>query len=62
MENFKLTNLRELSTEEQLQLNGGVYSTGCNCNVTCKCEDDTPKSTVNDNAKSVGKKLSESLS
>lgn len=59
MEKFKLTNLRELSTEEQIQLNGGANSTGCNCNVTCKCEGDTPKSTVDNDAKAIGKKLSE---
>lgn len=59
MEQFKLTNLRELSTEEQVKLNGGTNSTGCNCNVTCRCSDDSPKSTVNDDAKAIGKKLSE---
>lgn len=61
MKQFKLTNLRELSTEEQLCLNGGVNSTGCNCNVSCKCSDDAPSKDVNDASKAVGKKLSESL-
>lgn len=48
MEKFKLANLRELSTEEQLRLNGGSDSTGCTCSCTCKCEGDTPKATQKD--------------
>ena len=35
MEKFKLTNLRELSTEEQLRLNGGANSEGCSCKCSC---------------------------
>ena len=38
MENFKLKNLRELSTEEQLQINGGSFSQGCTCTVKCICK------------------------
>lgn len=35
---FKLTNLRELSTEEQQRLNGGLNTTGCgSCTCTCIC-------------------------
>ena len=34
---FKLTNLRELSTEEQLHLNGGENSDGCSCKCSCDC-------------------------
>ena len=38
MKEFKLSNLRELSTEEQLRLNGGINLTGCgSCTCTCIC-------------------------
>lgn len=37
MEKFKLSNLRELSTEEQLRLNGGANSEGCSCKCSCSC-------------------------
>lgn len=37
MENFKLTNLRELSTEEQLSLDGGTNAGGCSCKCSCNC-------------------------
>lgn len=38
MEKFKLSNLRELSTEEQLDLLGGTCSNGCKCSCgTCNC-------------------------
>lgn len=37
MEKFKLTNLRELSTEEQLRLNGGANIDSCSCSINCKC-------------------------
>ena len=46
---FKLTNLRELSTEEQQRLNGGLNTTGCgSCTCTCRCTkelNDTKSST-----------------
>ena len=61
MKNHKLNNLRELSTEEQLQLNGGVTSNGCNCNVTCNCSDESPKKTVDDAAKAVGNELKKKI-
>ena len=41
MEKFKLSNLRELSTEEQLSLNGGNNLAGCgggSCTCTCPCK------------------------
>lgn len=41
MKNYKLKNLRELSTEEQLHLSGGTDSTGCSCSVTCECNEKT---------------------
>lgn len=51
---FNLTNLRELSTEEQLRLNGGSDSTGCTCSpCKCECEGETPKSTVEGTARAV---------
>ena len=37
MEQFKLSNLRELSTDEQLCLNGGANADGCTCNCSCSC-------------------------
>ncbi len=43
---FKLTNLRELSTEEQLHLNGGANSALCevtSCPCSCSCEDTSDK-------------------
>lgn len=53
MENFKLTNLRELSVEEQKQLSGGIggiCDSDCGtCTCTCKCtQDDPSKSTGED--------------
>lgn len=44
MKTFRLTNLRELSTEEQMRLNGGYGSpcdSGCSCSCGCSCECDT---------------------
>ena len=45
MEKFKLSNLRELSTEEQLRLNGGADSnvscSACSCS-SCACTKDHP--------------------
>lgn len=48
MENFKLSNLRELSTEEQLNLNGGYGSNAsCSCGkCSCKCTKESPDATV----------------
>lgn len=61
MERFKLTNLRGLSTEEQMNLNGGIDVQGCTCKCTCTCEDKAPKSSqksaANDVADGVKKKL-----
>lgn len=53
MKDFKLTNLRELSTEEQRYLNGGVNATGCgSCTCTCTCtkELNSDKSSTDDAA------------
>lgn len=61
MKDFKLNNLRELSTEEQMQLNGGVNSNGCNCNVTCNCTEESPKATADKDAKAVGDALKKKL-
>lgn len=61
MKDFKITNLRELSTEEQMFLNGGENSTGCSCSVTCTCEGDTPKATADKTAKDVGDALKKRL-
>lgn len=37
MKKFKLSDLRELTTEEQLQLNGGANSESCSCSCSCSC-------------------------
>lgn len=43
MKTFSLTNLRELTTEEQMRLNGGNGSPcgSCSCRCECSCECDT---------------------
>lgn len=51
METFKLNNLRELSTEEQLNLKGGSGSpcdSGCSCacGCSCECDDLNPSSSI----------------
>ena len=49
MENFKLSNLRELSTEEQLRLNGGFGSeASCSCSgcPTCSCKEESNHDSV----------------
>ena len=52
MNEFKLSNLRELSVEEQKQLSGGqaLCDADCGtCTCTCKCtKDDPSKSTGED--------------
>lgn len=50
MENFKLSNLRELSTEEQLNLNGGFGSNAsCSCSgCSCSCREKSTKATVDE--------------
>lgn len=53
MKNYKLNNLRELSTEEQLHLNGGTNSNGCNCTVTCYCSKESPTADQDKVAKEV---------
>lgn len=37
MKEFKLSNLRELSTEEQLRLSGGTNPESCNCGSSFGC-------------------------
>ena len=57
MKDFKLSNLRQLTTEEQMNLNGGTMPINCNidcgtCNCPCKCNDRNPSDSVgNDFAK-----------
>lgn len=59
METFRLTNLRELSTEEQLRINGGNDSTGCksqcSCSCTCSCEDGEPSFSIKKESAQVNK-------
>ena len=57
MASFQLTNLRELSAEEQKQLCGGASGNkceidSCSCSCSCKC-------TREDQSKSVGEQISE---
>lgn len=58
MKNYKLTNFRKLSTEEQIHLNGGTSPASCSadcgtCDCTCKCTSQDPsKSVGNEFAKS----------
>lgn len=48
MEKFKLSNLRELSTEDQLNLSGG-YGTNTACSsCSCSCTKKTPSATKNE--------------
>lgn len=59
MRDFKLTNLRELSTEEQLRINGGVSSTLCDadcgtCSCTCKCDSEDPSCSNSNSSKDLG--------
>lgn len=47
MSEFKLNNLRELSTEEQFSLQGGwkgnpCLEAECGCSCTCECSDRAP--------------------
>lgn len=63
MKSFKLTNLRELSSEEQLKLNGGSMPEACDdvecvCECPCQCNSKNPdgstsESSSKDGAKSV---------
>ena len=49
MKKVNLLNLRELSSEEQLALNGGTALCdidGCGCSCPCKCNKDNPSRTV----------------
>lgn len=59
MKSFKLTNLRELSSEEQLKLNGGFTSQICEatcseCDCYCKCTSDYPKDSSAENSADTG--------
>ena len=47
MKDFRLTNLRELTTEEQMRLNGGALPENCSadcgtCNCPCTCNKQNP--------------------
>lgn len=61
MTDFKLTNLRELSTEEQLRINGGNDSAGCkaqcSCSCTCSCDDGDPSFSVKKESTQVNKNM-----
>lgn len=59
MKDFRLTNLRELTTEEQMRLNGGANSGHCNascsCTCYCKCTSDDPKTPIDNSSYDTGK-------
>ena len=58
MKEFKLTNLRQLTTEEQMRLNGGALpencSADCTCKCTCTCNDKNPKSSSSKDCSNTG--------
>lgn len=59
MESFKLTNLRNLSTEEQLRLNGGGNTScevTCYCSCPCNCNNQNPSQSTDNDSKTLGKK------
>lgn len=58
MKNYKLNNLRELTTEEQMRLNGGANSlceVTCNCICTCKCNNQNPDGSTKTDCCDTGK-------
>lgn len=58
MKDFKLNNLRQLTTEEQIRLNGGVNpgpcDVKCSCTCYCKCDNRDPKSPADDSSYNTG--------
>ncbi len=59
MKDFKLTNLRQLTTEEQMHLNGGVMPENCSadcgtCNCPCKCTNNDPSKSVGNDSANTG--------
>ncbi len=59
MKDFKLNNLRQLTTEEQLNLNGGAFSDNCNvdcgtCNCPCRCDNKNPEKSVGNDFSKTG--------
>jgi len=59
MKDFKLTNLRNLSTEEQMRLNGGSNAScevTCYCSCTCNCNNQNPSQSTDSESKDLGKK------
>lgn len=61
MERFKLTNLRNLSTEEQMRLNGGSLPENCSadcgtCKCPCKCDNQNPSKSIGDSSADTGAK------
>lgn len=54
---FKLTNLRKLSTEEQRTLNGGYNPSGCDldkCTCSCLCIGEVPSQKDGDDSAASG--------
>lgn len=59
MKDFKLTNLRQLTTEEQMRLNGGnnsICDVTCTCTCTCTCNKDNPNESTKTDSNDLGKK------
>ncbi len=58
MKDFQLNNLRELSIEEQLHLNGGAAPQTTNCSkCTCSCEKEGSDDNVKDAKDAVKQKM-----
>lgn len=59
MKDFKLSNLRDLSTEEQMRLNGGydpaTCSADCSCDCTCECKAGEQSNTTKSSFHKTGK-------
>lgn len=61
MKDFKLTNLRQLTTEEQMHLNGGALPENCSadcgtCNCYCKCDNQNPSKSIGESSADTGSK------
>jgi hypothetical protein len=61
MESFKLNNLRNLSTEEQMRLKGGSMPENCSancgtCSCYCKCDNQNPSKSVGESSADSGSK------
>lgn len=61
MNDFKLTNLRELSTKEQNKINGGFSPLNCSsdcgeCSCICKCDSRSTTNSISNSSSATGAK------